>query len=260
MAFRCERPALALAAITEALKREEHGRREVVVDHKSRYIVATRSGHAEARVRRLAHRLAPEIVGWKSRVRERRCHAATAHIDGRLGEVARSLAGSEDQRYAAVVDETIVEQMQRLADVARRMIVGEGEGSAHHGRRIERRVVTKRLRDGAELIRGRPVKLHMATGHQRMECAGGGHAVGKPLPTAAAAVGVARPTVTISARAAVVSVDEGYDRREPVANERGGCLDANAREAALTGGCAHVRRVQSCDLAEALIVGNAVDN
>src|SRR5215510_3591001 len=59
MTFRCERPALALAAITEALKREEHGRREVVVDQKSRYIVATRSGDAEARVRRLAHRLAP---------------------------------------------------------------------------------------------------------------------------------------------------------------------------------------------------------
>jgi hypothetical protein len=121
-------------------------------------------------------------------------------------------------------------------------------------------VVTKRLRDGAELIRGRPVKLHMATGHQRMECAGGGHAIGKPLPAAATAVGVARPAVTISARAAVVAVDEGYDRRESVADERGGCLDANAGEASLTGGCAHVRRVQSRDLAEALIIGNAVDN
>src|SRR5712691_568967 len=122
MTFRSERPALALAAITEAFEREEHGRREVVVDHERRYVVATRSGRAEARGRRLAHGLAPEIVGWKSRGRESRCHAATAHMDGRLGEVARSLAGSEDQRYAAVVDETIVEQMQRLADVARRMI------------------------------------------------------------------------------------------------------------------------------------------
>src|SRR5262249_4070701 len=72
--------------------------------------------------------------------------------------------------------------------------------------------------------------------------------------------GAPSPAVTISARAAIVSVDEGYDRREPVADERGGCLDANAREAALTGGCAHVRRVQSRDLAEALIVGDAVDN
>src|SRR5215472_17237291 len=253
MTFYRERPALAFAAITEALEREEHGRREIVVDHEGRYVVVTCSGRAEARGRRLAHGLAPEIVGWKSRGRKSRRHAATAHVDGRLGEVARSLAGSEDQRYAAVVDETIVEQMQRLADVARRVIVGESEGSAHHGRRIERPVVTKRLRDSAELIRGRPIKLHMAAGHQRMECAGGGHAVGKPLPTAA--VGVARPTVTISTRAAVVSVDERYDRREPVADERGGSLDANAREAALTGGYAHVRRVQSRNLAEALIVG-----
>src|SRR5215813_3734771 len=252
MTFRRERPALAFAAITEALEREEHGRREVVVDHEGRYVVVACSG--------LAHGLAPEIVRWKSRGRKSRRHAATAHMDGRLGEVVRSLTGCEDQRYAAVVDETIVEQMQRLADVARRVIVGESEGSAHHGRWIERRVVTKRLRDSAELIRGRPIKLHMAAGHQRMECAGGGHAVGKPLPPAAAAVGVARPTVTISARAAVVAVDEGYDRREPVADKRGGGLDANAGEAALAGGCAYIRRVQSRDLAEALIVGNAVDN
>src|SRR5262249_56812927 len=102
---------------------------------------------------------------------------------GRLGEVARSLAGSEDQRYAAVVDETIVEQMQWLADVARRVIVAEGEGRAHHGRGIEYRVVTKRLRDGAELIRSRPVKVHMAAGHQRMESAGGGQARGKTVAT-----------------------------------------------------------------------------
>src|SRR6516162_662417 len=253
MTFRRERPALAFAAITEALEREEHGRREVVVDHEGRYVVV-------ACGRRLAHGLAPEIVRWKSRGRKSRRHAATAHVDGRLSEVVRSLTGREDQRYAAVVDETIVEQMQRLADVARRVIVGESEGSAHHGRWIERRVVTKRLRDSAELIRSRPIKLHMAAGHQRMECAGGGHAVGKPLPTAAAAVGVARPTVTISTRAAVVSVDERYDRREPVADERGGSLDANAREAPLTGGYADVRRVHSRNLAEALIIGNAVDN
>src|SRR5262249_62229080 len=108
--------------------------------------------------------------------------AETGHMDGRLGEVVRSLTGCEDQRYAAVVDETIVEQMQRLADVARRVIVGESEWSAHHGRWIERRVVTKRLRDSAELIRGRPIKLHMAAGHQRLGCGGGGQAVGKPLP------------------------------------------------------------------------------
>src|SRR5215831_1136271 len=86
------------------------------------------------------------------------------------GGWARSRARSPevDQRHAAVVDETIVEQMQWLADVARRVIVAEGEGSAHHGRGIERCMVTKSLRDGAELIRSRPVKVHMAAGHQRM--------------------------------------------------------------------------------------------
>src|SRR5215813_12327558 len=118
MTFRRERPALTLTAITEALEREEHGRGEVVVDHESRYVVVARSGRVEARGRRLAHGLAPEIVGWKGRGRQSRRHAATAHVDGTLGEVARSLAGSEDQRYGAVVDETIVEQMQRLANVA----------------------------------------------------------------------------------------------------------------------------------------------
>src|SRR5215468_5012551 len=260
MTSRRERPALTFAAITKALEREEHSRSEVVIDHESRHVVVARSGRVKARGRRLAHGLTPKVVGWKGRGRESRCHAAAAHVDGWLGEVARSLAGSEDQRHATVVDETIVEQMQWLADVARRVIVAEGEGSAHHGRGIEYRVVTKSLRDGAELIRSRPVKVHMAAGHQRMECAGGGHAIGKPLAVATAAVGVAYPAVTISARAAVVSVDESYDRRESLADDRGGCLDANAREAALTGGCAHVRRVQSRDLAEALIVGDAVDN
>src|SRR6516162_11316174 len=60
MTFRRERPALTLTAITEALKREEHGRREVVVDHESRYVVVTRSGRVEARGRRFAHGLALE--------------------------------------------------------------------------------------------------------------------------------------------------------------------------------------------------------
>src|SRR5262249_46974175 len=62
MTFGRERPALTFTAIAEALEREEHGRREVVVNHESRYVVGTGSGRAEAHGRRLAHGLAPEII------------------------------------------------------------------------------------------------------------------------------------------------------------------------------------------------------
>src|SRR5262249_60486196 len=113
---------------------------DVVVRLDVRDVFVARSVRAEPCGRRFAHGPAPEIVRWKSRGRKSRRHAATAHMDGRLGEVVRSLTGCEDQRYAAVVDETIVEQMQRLADGARRAIGGEGEGRAHHGRVSEGRV------------------------------------------------------------------------------------------------------------------------
>src|SRR5262245_62466268 len=87
MTFRRERPALAFAAITEALEREEHGRREVVVDHEGRYVVVACSGRAEACGRRLAHGLAPEIVRWKSRGRKSRRHAATARSEEHTSEL-----------------------------------------------------------------------------------------------------------------------------------------------------------------------------
>src|SRR5271165_6734758 len=93
-----------------------------------------------------------------------------------------------------------------------------------------------------------------------MECAGRSHAIGNPLAAAAAAVGIARPPIAISARATVVAIDESNSIREAIADERCGRLDANAGEPALTGGYAHIGGVHAGDLAEALIVGNAVDS
>ena len=67
----------------------------------------------------LLHRPAPEIVGREHRVGEVGRHAEAVDVDRRLPEVARPLGGRDDQRDAAVVDQAVVEQAQRLADEAR---------------------------------------------------------------------------------------------------------------------------------------------
>src|SRR5205807_6905787 len=104
------------------------------------------------------------------------------------------------------------------------------------------------------------VKLHVPARHERVEGAGRGHAVRKPLPAAAAAVGVAGAAVAVAARAAVVAVDERYRSGEAVADQRRRGLDADAREAPLSRRDAHVARIEPGDLAEALIVRDAVDD
>src|SRR5439155_25424422 len=101
---------------------------------------------------------------------------------------------------------------------------------------IERRVIAKRLRHHAELVRAGAVKLHMAARHQRVKCPRRSHAIGEPLPATAAAVGVARAAIPVPARATVVAVDERDNRGEAVADERGGSLDADTGETTLAGG------------------------
>src|SRR6202048_1607447 len=80
-----------------------------------------------------AHGRAPEIIRRETRSRKRSGHAIAAQINGRLNEIACPLARSQNQRHAAIVDKTIIEQMQRLADVTRGMIIGEREGGARSG-------------------------------------------------------------------------------------------------------------------------------
>ena len=218
------------------------------------------AGHAKTLRAGLAHRGAPEIVRRERRARKRRRHAVAAQIGRRLREIARALGGGQDQRDAAVIDQAIVEQVQRLADEARGVIVGERERLAHHGRRIERRVIAERLRHGAELVRRRAVELHVAARHQRVERAGRGHAIGKPVAGAAAAIGVAGAAIAVPGRAAVVAVDQRDGRGEPVADQRRRGLDVDAGEAALPGRDVHVVRADAGDLAEALIVGDAIDD
>src|SRR6202022_1539351 len=71
---------------------------------------------------------------------------------------------------------------------------------------------------------------------------------------------VAGAAVAVAARAAVVAVDEGYRSGEAVADQRRRGPDADAGEAALARRDADIGRIEPGDLAEALIVRDAVDD
>src|SRR5437867_7953138 len=93
-----------------------------------------------------------------------------------------------------------------------------------------------------------------------MEGAGRGHAVWEPQPGAAAAVGIRRAAIVVARGTAVVAVDERDSAREARRDHRGGSLDADAGKASLPRRDGGVARIHSRDLAEALVIGNAVDD
>ncbi len=100
----------------------------------------------------------------------------------------------------------------------------------------------------------------MSLGHQRVEGAGRGHAVRKPEARAAAAIKIRGAAVAIAARTAVIAVDERHDLGEARLEDRDGGLDAVPGKTPLPGGDGDVARVEADDLAEALVVGDTVDD
>ena len=111
--------------------------------------------------------------------------------------------------------------MERFADVARILIVGQGIRGTHDRSRIERRVVTERLGDNAEMFVFRAVERHMSAGHQRVKRPWRRHSIGEPQSSTAAAVGVSSTAVTVTRRPAIVPIDKCNRFGGPAADQ--GC-------------------------------------
>jgi hypothetical protein len=100
------------------------------------------------------------------------------HADGPAGEVTRAFRGRDDHAHAAVGVATAVEEAQGLRDHPRALVFLERDGLAMAERaRPLRRVGALRDRDGAELLRGRAVEVHVALGVERVARGGAHHAV-----------------------------------------------------------------------------------
>ena len=109
-----------------------------------------------------------------SRPPGRRLHPADIHRT--LFAVARALGSGDDHARGAVVDQAIVEQMQRLAHEARALMVIDVERLAHDRDRIHRGVLAKRDRHRGERAAVGAVALEVAARDQRGAGAGRGHA------------------------------------------------------------------------------------
>src|SRR5262249_58660121 len=110
-------------------------------------------------------RRAPEIVGRKCGIAKGGRHAVATQMHGPLSKIARAGSGRQNKCDAAIIYETVVEKMERFADVARVLIVGQGIRGTHDRSRIERRVVSERLSDNAEMFIFRAVEGHMSASH-----------------------------------------------------------------------------------------------
>ena len=218
------------------------------------------AGHPVGLLRHALHRRIPEVVRRQRRVDELGGGAEAADVDRGFREIARALRRGHDQRDAAVIDQAVVEQVQRLGDEARALVILDGDRLLHHGFGIEQRMLAERDRDRRKLPAGRAVEVHVALEHHRMRGARRRHPVGKPRPDPAAAVTVALAAVLVAARLAVVAVDQRDGVGEPGLDRRGGDLDRVARHPSLTGRDQRELRVHAGDLGEALIVRNAVDD
>ena len=67
-------------------------------------------------------------------------HAVAAQVRGWLSKIAGPLGGRQNKRDAAIIYETVVEKMERFADVSRVLIIGQGIRATHDRSRIERGV------------------------------------------------------------------------------------------------------------------------
>ena len=91
------------------------------------------------------------------------------HADGLPAQIARPLRRRHDHADPAVGVAAAIEQAQRLADHARALVIVERDGTAVAQRSGPLRGVgALRDRDGAQLLRGRSVEVHVALRVERV--------------------------------------------------------------------------------------------
>jgi hypothetical protein len=95
--------------------------------------------------------------------------AEAAHQDRTLLEAFRHVGPAHDDGHAAVVDQAVVVQAERLRDVGRLHVVRDREGLLHDGIGVQAGVLAERDRHGAELCVGGVVEQLVALEEERVE-------------------------------------------------------------------------------------------
>ena len=146
----------------------------------------------------------------------------------RVFEVSRPLGRGDDEADPAVVDQAVVEQTERLGDVARALVVVHRDRTLHHRVGIQRRVGPIRDRQMPQRLRRRAVAVLVTPEHQRCDRARRCHPIRRFEHrlgrNTAALTAILRPR-----RAPVVAVDASDDIGHPIRNSQCCILQRNTR-------------------------------
>ena len=177
-----------------------------------------------------------------------------------LAQIAGTVCQGHDHGHAAVIDQAVVEQAQRLTNEPSIQIGVEVKGFAHHRLRVEAGMVSECHGNFSQLFGSGAVHGHVALPHQGMKSAWRGHAIGKPQASTPAAIVVALSTIACTGGFAIVAIDQGHGLGQTgLQNSRCG-LDTDTAETTMAGGGQGVRRIDAAQLRKALVVGYAVED
>ena len=243
--------AFAFLAEAEALERGEQVHAEAVVGGEHVDVLRRDARHRIDLRGHVAVRRVIEILEPRPQLRRVDVllgPADAAHHDGLLLQVLRHVGTAHDDRDAAVVDEAVVEEAQRLGHVRRLHVVLDRQRLLHHGVGIQARVLAEGHGDRAELLLGGAVEELVALEEERVE-----RALRRQAPRRV--VEVRRDAAARHPRAAVggvhralrVAVDQGDRRAQPAVDGHGRFDDALGGVAA-----AAPARIQAPQLARPL--------
>src|SRR5437868_4845435 len=143
------------------LQPQKHAHREVVVELGDFDVLGADAGTLESTsqgfllVRHVPPVFALQVLGGVGLT-----HAGDDH--GRLPKVSRSLAARDDYAHAAIAYETAIEEVERLDNPARVLMILNGNGLAHDSVGIQASVAPAGDRHLAQLAAGGPIQRHVS--------------------------------------------------------------------------------------------------
>jgi hypothetical protein len=163
-----QRPAFALRAEPVVLQRHQHRVGVAVVDLAHADVTGTDAGHGHGgRARDGCAGGQPELAAPFHRLAGMALPPAP-DVHRRLGQPGGPLGAGHHHRHASVGDQAAVQQVQRLDDPARSLMVVQRDRLAELGQRVTRRPRPLRHRDRPELLAGRSVGGHVPPRRQRV--------------------------------------------------------------------------------------------
>ena len=225
-----ERARLAFLAEAEAFERREQVHAEAVVGGEHVDVLRRDARHGIDLRGHVAMRRVIEILETRPQLRGVDVllgPAEAAHHDGLLLQIPRHVGTAHDDRHAAVVDEAVVEEAQRLGDVRRLHVILDRQRLLHHGVGVHARVLAEGHGDRAELLVGGAVEELVALEEERVE-----RALRRQAPRRVVEVrrdaAARHPGAAVGRvhRALRVAVDQGDGRAEPGVDGHGRFDDA----------------------------------